>query len=118
MRVCPSLLVAACARGGPSRRRRAATPEVEHAPQQPPRRSCVIAVGLHRAYVRRDEVRDRAQVGHVATFTRLRVLDPWPISRGERYSIPVSELARTHRALAGLTEGEALVLHTGGRRAR
>ena len=50
--------------------------------------------------------------------TRLRVLDPWPVRRGERYSIPVSELARTHRALAGLTEGEALVLHTGGRRAR
>jgi N-acetylmuramoyl-L-alanine amidase len=50
--------------------------------------------------------------------TRLRVLDPWPIGRGERYSIPVAELARTHRALAGLTEGEALVLHTGGRRAR
>ena len=50
--------------------------------------------------------------------TRLRVLDPWPVGRGERYSIPVSELARSHRALAGLTAGEALVLHTGGRRAR
>jgi hypothetical protein len=50
--------------------------------------------------------------------TRLRVLDPWPIGRGERYSIPVAELARTHRALAGLTEGEPLVLHTGGRRVR
>jgi N-acetylmuramoyl-L-alanine amidase len=50
--------------------------------------------------------------------TRLRILDPWPVGRGERYSIPVAELARSHRALAGLTEGEALVLHTGGRRAR
>jgi hypothetical protein len=50
--------------------------------------------------------------------TRLRVLDPWPVGRGERYLIPVSDLARTHRALAGLTDGEALVLHTAGRRAR
>lgn len=52
------------------------------------------------------------------TGTRLRVLDPWPVGRGERYTIPVADLARTHRALAGLTFGEALVLHTGGRRAR
>lgn len=47
--------------------------------------------------------------------TMLRVLDPWPIGRGERYSIPVVELARSHRALAGLTGGDPLVLHTGGR---
>lgn len=48
--------------------------------------------------------------------TRLRILDPWPVGRGERYLIPVGDLARTHRALAGLAAGDALVLHTGGRR--
>lgn len=48
--------------------------------------------------------------------TRVRVLDPWPVGRRERYTIPVSDLARTHHALAGLTAGDALVLHTGGRR--
>ncbi len=50
--------------------------------------------------------------------TQLRVLDPWPVGRGERYTIPVRDLARTHRALAGITDGDALVLHAGGRRTR
>lgn len=49
--------------------------------------------------------------------TILRVLDPWPVGRGERYQIPFAELARSHRALAGLTGGAAMILHAGGRRA-
>lgn len=48
--------------------------------------------------------------------TRLRILDPWPLGRGERYQIRFRDLARTYRTLAGLTDGAALLLHAGGRR--
>jgi N-acetylmuramoyl-L-alanine amidase len=48
--------------------------------------------------------------------TWVRVNDPWPVGRGERYSIRFSELASNLRAVAGIAGFRAQVLHTGGRR--
>lgn len=47
--------------------------------------------------------------------TRLRIADPWPIGKGERYSITFSEWAQRLEAASELSGGQAQVLHSGGR---
>jgi hypothetical protein len=47
--------------------------------------------------------------------TRVRIADPWPIGRGERYSITFAELMRHLEAAAGISGGPAQLLHAGGR---
>jgi N-acetylmuramoyl-L-alanine amidase len=47
--------------------------------------------------------------------TELRIVDPWPVSRGERYRLTVRALAASHDAATRLCSAESLVLHTGGR---
>src|SRR5262249_6274167 len=53
--------------------------------------------------------------------TFVRVLDPWPEGRGERYTITFRELAENLEAVSELTPMRARILHAGGptpRRAR
>jgi N-acetylmuramoyl-L-alanine amidase len=47
--------------------------------------------------------------------TFVRVNDPWPLGRGERYTIPFRELAANLEAAEGTTGIRAQVLHGGGR---
>jgi hypothetical protein len=47
--------------------------------------------------------------------TELRIVDPWPVGRGERYRLTVRALATSHAAASRLAGAEALVLHTEGR---
>jgi hypothetical protein len=47
--------------------------------------------------------------------TFVRVADPWPVGRGERYTISFRELSRRLAAAAGICGVAAQVLHTGGR---
>src|SRR5262249_15553118 len=49
--------------------------------------------------------------------TLVRVLDPWPEGRGERYSITFRELAHNLDAVVDITNMRARILHAGGRRA-
>lgn len=51
--------------------------------------------------------------------TQLRIVDPWPVGRGERYRLSVRHLAASHRAASRTAGAQALVLHAeGGRGAR
>jgi N-acetylmuramoyl-L-alanine amidase len=47
--------------------------------------------------------------------TRVRIADPWPVGKGERYTLSLRELARSRAIAADLTGGRALVLHAAGR---
>src|SRR5262249_31179948 len=47
--------------------------------------------------------------------TLVRVLDPWPEGRGERYTITFGELARNLEAVSDLTDVRACILHSDGR---
>jgi hypothetical protein len=47
--------------------------------------------------------------------TRVRVADPWPVGRGDRYSITFAEWSGRLKAASGLSGVQAQVLHTGGR---
>lgn len=46
--------------------------------------------------------------------SQLRIADPWPVGRGERYRLPVRALLASHRAAAIAGEPPA-ILHTAGR---
>jgi hypothetical protein len=48
--------------------------------------------------------------------TLVRVADPWPVGRGDRYTVTVSEFARGLAAAAELSGLPAQVLHTEGGR--
>lgn len=48
--------------------------------------------------------------------TWVRVNDPWPIGRGERYTLPWRALSANYRAAGDLIGVQAHVLHAGGRR--
>jgi Papain-like cysteine protease AvrRpt2/Putative peptidoglycan binding domain len=47
--------------------------------------------------------------------TLVRVLDPWPEGRGERYTLSASELLRNLRATVEISGEQPRILHTGGR---
>jgi N-acetylmuramoyl-L-alanine amidase len=47
--------------------------------------------------------------------TRVRIADPWPVGRGERYSISFAQLQDNLETAAGISGIPAQVLHTGGR---
>jgi len=47
--------------------------------------------------------------------TKVRIADPWPVGRGERYSVRFDELLRNLDLAAGISGVPAQVLHTGGR---
>jgi N-acetylmuramoyl-L-alanine amidase len=47
--------------------------------------------------------------------TFVRVADPWPVGKGERYTIAFGELARNLEAAADVVGIQAQVLHAGGR---
>ncbi|HSU14311.1 DUF2272 domain-containing protein [Longimicrobium sp.] len=51
-----------------------------------------------------------------ADGTWVRVNDPWPIGRGERYTLPWRTLSANYRAASDLIGVQAHVLHAGGRR--
>ncbi|HEU4561514.1 MAG TPA: DUF2272 domain-containing protein [Longimicrobium sp.] len=48
--------------------------------------------------------------------TWVRVNDPWPVGRGERYTLPWRTLSANYRAAGDLIGMQAHVLHAGGRR--
>ncbi len=48
--------------------------------------------------------------------TEVRIADPWPVGRGERYRLTVRQLAASHRAAALAAGAEPLLLRTSGRR--
>jgi hypothetical protein len=48
--------------------------------------------------------------------THVRVNDPWPVDRGERYTLTWSQLMKNFQAAADLAGVHAQVLHAGGRR--
>jgi hypothetical protein len=48
--------------------------------------------------------------------TWVRINDPWPIGRGERYTLPWRALSANYRAASDLIGVQAHVLHAGGRR--
>lgn len=48
--------------------------------------------------------------------TWVRVNDPWPVGRGERYTLPWRTLSANYRAASDLIGVQAHVLHAGGRR--
>lgn len=48
--------------------------------------------------------------------TWVRVNDPWPVGRGERYTLPWRALSANYRAASNLIGVQAHVLHAGGRR--
>lgn len=48
--------------------------------------------------------------------TWVRINDPWPIGRGERYTLPWRTLSANYRAASDLIGVQAHVLHAGGRR--
>lgn len=43
--------------------------------------------------------------------TQLRVVDPWPVGRGERYRLSVRHLSASHQAASRVAGAQALVLH-------
>jgi hypothetical protein len=48
--------------------------------------------------------------------TRVRIADPWPVGKGERYTLTVRELAHSLKMAATLSGASgALMLHAGGR---
>jgi len=47
--------------------------------------------------------------------TRVRIADPWPVGKGERYNITFAQLQRNLEAAAGISVAPTQVLHTGGR---
>ncbi len=47
--------------------------------------------------------------------TRVRIADPWPIGKGERYTLTLRELVHSLKLAADLTGARALILHAGGR---
>ncbi|HUQ04037.1 MAG TPA: papain-like cysteine protease family protein [Kofleriaceae bacterium] len=47
--------------------------------------------------------------------TQLRIVDPWPVGRGERYRLGVRHLAASHVAASRVAGAQALVLHAAGR---
>ena len=47
--------------------------------------------------------------------TSVRVLDPWPEGRGERYTLSAAELLRNLRATVEISGEQPRILHTGGR---
>lgn len=47
--------------------------------------------------------------------TEVRVVDPWPVGRGERYRLGVHQLSASHQAASRVAGVEALVLHAEGR---
>jgi N-acetylmuramoyl-L-alanine amidase len=47
--------------------------------------------------------------------TRVRVIDPWPIGRGERYMLTLRQLFHSLKLAADLSGARALTLHAGGR---
>jgi N-acetylmuramoyl-L-alanine amidase len=47
--------------------------------------------------------------------TELRIVDPWPVGRGERYRLSVRALSASHATASRIAGAEALVLHTDGR---
>lgn len=47
--------------------------------------------------------------------TRVRIADPWPVGKGERYTITFAQLQRNLEAAAGISGVPTQVLHTGGR---
>jgi N-acetylmuramoyl-L-alanine amidase len=47
--------------------------------------------------------------------TFVRIADPWPIGRGERYTIPFRELAQRLDAVQTIAGIDAQVMHSGGR---
>src|SRR6185503_15442921 len=52
---------------------------------------------------------------HDGTF--MRIVDPWPEGRGERYTISFREFLRNFEAVADIAGVHAQVLHAGGRAA-
>jgi len=48
--------------------------------------------------------------------TWVRINDPWPVGRGERYTLPWRTLSANYRAASDLIGVQAHVLHAGGRR--
>jgi hypothetical protein len=47
--------------------------------------------------------------------TEVRVVDPWPVGRGERYRLGVRQLSASHQAASRVAGAQALVLHAEGR---
>ncbi|HEX6245121.1 MAG TPA: papain-like cysteine protease family protein [Polyangiales bacterium] len=47
--------------------------------------------------------------------TDVRVVDPWPVGRGERYRLGVRQLSASHQAASRVAGAHALVLHAEGR---
>jgi Papain-like cysteine protease AvrRpt2 len=47
--------------------------------------------------------------------TMLHVADPWPLGRGERYSVTFRDFMRNFEAAAGIDGVDAQILHSGGR---
>ncbi len=47
--------------------------------------------------------------------TAVRVVDPWPVGRGERYRLGVRQLSASHYAASRVAGAQALVLHAEGR---
>jgi hypothetical protein len=47
--------------------------------------------------------------------TELRIVDPWPVGRGERYRLSVRHLSAGHKAASRVAGAEALVLHAEAR---
>jgi hypothetical protein len=50
-----------------------------------------------------------------AQGTWFRIADPWPVGRGERYSLTLAQLAQSTRTAAELAGQEIVILHAGGR---
>jgi len=46
--------------------------------------------------------------------TEVRVVDPWPVGRGERYRLGVRQLSASHQAASRVAGAQALVLHAEG----
>jgi hypothetical protein len=47
--------------------------------------------------------------------TRVRIADPWPVGKGERYTLTFAQLQQNLEAAAGIFGVPTQVLHTGGR---
>jgi N-acetylmuramoyl-L-alanine amidase len=47
--------------------------------------------------------------------TELRIVDPWPVGRGERYRLTVGQLAASHAEASRISGAQALVLHAARR---
>jgi len=47
--------------------------------------------------------------------TEVRIADPWPVGRGERYRLGVRQLSASHEAASRVAGAQAVVLHAEGR---